>query len=115
MTPDDWRLVFEGVVAVIAVLGFVLGLVNLAFTWWTYQPQVKVSMTTAVVVGPGGAGPMMLLISARNTGRVPVTLSSVGLGGQAPQHALAGSSRPLPDTLAPIVRTTYWTDELARR
>ena len=79
MTPDDARLILEGVVAVIALAGFVLSILGLAYTWWSGRPHVTVTMTVAVLVSDVGAGPTLFMITAYNAGRVPVALTSVGV------------------------------------
>lgn len=79
MTPDGWRLVLEGVVAVIAVGGFVLSILGLGYTWWSGRAHVRVSMKEAVLVDYAGVGPTMFVITAFNAGRVPVALTSVGV------------------------------------
>jgi hypothetical protein len=113
VTPDDWRLILEGVVATIAVLGFLLGIANLAFTWWTYQPHVTVYMSWAFLVGRAGTGPVVL-VGVRNTGRVPVTLSSVGLDLRSGETAVLTDpppfAPPLPHTLEPGRAWDYHLD-----
>jgi hypothetical protein len=79
MTPDAWRLIFEGAVAVFALAGFVLSLVGLWYTWWSGRPRVRVRMSPAFLSGVGGAGPTLFMIRAYNEGRVPVALTSVGI------------------------------------
>lgn len=79
MTLNDWRLVFEGAVAVVAVLAFLLSLANLYYTWWSSQPRVRVTMTAAVPLIGGTFRDPLFLITAANVGRVPVTLTSVGM------------------------------------
>lgn len=79
MTSDAWRLIFEGVVATVALAGFVLSLAGLWFTWWVGRPRVRVTMTIAVLTRAEGVGPTMFMVTAFNAGRVPVALTGVGV------------------------------------
>jgi hypothetical protein len=79
MSSDEWRLIFEGVVATVALSGFVLSLVGLWFTWWVGRRRIRVTMTVAVLAGADGIGPTTFVVTAFNKGRVPVALTGVGV------------------------------------
>lgn len=112
MTPDSWRLIFDGVVATIALLGLILSVVSLGYTWWTNRPHVKVILTWAMI---GGVGQPMMVITARNLGRVPVRLSSVGVDLKARGETLVfvappPFAPPLAHTLEPGHAWSYHTE-----
>jgi hypothetical protein len=121
MTPatssgsGDIRLIFDAIVAVVAVLGFVLGIVNLVYTWWTSRPHVRVTLTVGVAQYPTGLGPALFILTAINTGRQPVTISSVGvdLGAEGDTGVFIEPppwSPPLPFTLEPGRVWAYHVD-----
>jgi hypothetical protein len=116
MTVDDWRLVFEGVVATIAILSLILSLANLAYTWWTNRPHLRVTLTVGILgQAGGGLGPTLFIVSAANIGRVPITLSSVGVDLRSPGDTgvfigQATFSPPLPYTLEPGRSWQYHID-----
>jgi hypothetical protein len=110
--PDDWRLVFEGAVATIAVLGFALSLGNLGYVWWTNRPHVRVKLEVGFIFGSGGTSPTLFILTAANVGRIPVVLTSAGvdlrvLGDTAVFIAPPRFSPPLPHTPDPGHAWTY--------
>jgi len=110
--PDDWRLVFEGAVATIAVLGFALSLGNLGYVWWTNRPHVRVKLEVGFIFGSGGTSPTLFILTAANVGRIPVVLTSAGVdlrvsGDTAVFIAPPRFSPPLPHTLDPGHAWTY--------
>lgn len=118
MSSDEWRLIFEGVVATVALAGFVLSLVGLWFTWWVGRPRIRVTMTVAVLAGADGIGPTMFVVTAFNMGRVPVALTGVGVDihdrGQPKSSAFflgpPPFAPPLPFVLQPGRAWNYHVD-----
>lgn len=105
--------------AVIAVLGVLLSLAGLYYSWRTSQPRVRVKMETAIILpGSGSRGPTLFVVTAANLGRVPVRLTSVGVelrakGETAVFMAPPPYSPPLSHTLEPQRAWQYHIDPAA--
>lgn len=119
MTPDDWRLVFEGVIAVFAIAAFVLSLIGLAYTSWTGRAHVRVTLSVAYLPRVNGMA-TALMITAYNSGRTPVALT--GCGADLYDQGKKGSSafflkrppfdEPLPHVLQPGRSWSYHCDPI---
>ena len=102
---DD--LYIQIVIAIVAVAGLVLSIINFYIQWRDNKPRIKVTITSCFVTTPGiETSPLLLAFTALNIGKIPVKLSSCGvnLPNSKILH-LVGINQytinPLPFTLKP--------------